>query len=140
VVVVDDGPIGGGETSRTTAHLSDAIDDRYVQLEKYHGREGAALAAESHRAAIDCIATLVDRHSIDCDFEYLDGYLFVPPGESTKILDQELEAARRAGVADIEMTTRAPIESFDTGACLRFGRQGQFHPGKYLLGLMREIL
>jgi ribulose 1,5-bisphosphate synthetase/thiazole synthase len=28
VVVLDDGPIGGGETSRTTAHLVNALDDR----------------------------------------------------------------------------------------------------------------
>ncbi|MDQ3373306.1 MAG: FAD-binding oxidoreductase, partial [Acidobacteriota bacterium] len=28
VIVIDDGAIGGGETSRTTAHLSNALDDR----------------------------------------------------------------------------------------------------------------
>src|SRR4051812_4140945 len=28
VMVIDDGLIGGGETCRTTAHLSNAIDDR----------------------------------------------------------------------------------------------------------------
>lgn len=33
VVVLDDGPIGGGETGRTTAHLSNALDDRYYELE-----------------------------------------------------------------------------------------------------------
>jgi glycine/D-amino acid oxidase-like deaminating enzyme len=32
VVVLDDGPIGGGETSRTTAHLANALDDRYFEL------------------------------------------------------------------------------------------------------------
>src|SRR5690242_8959456 len=37
VIVVDDGPIGGGETGRTTAHLSNALDDRYTELEKLHG-------------------------------------------------------------------------------------------------------
>ena len=31
--------------------------------------------------------------------------------------------------------TRAPLSSFDTGPCLRFPRQGQFHPLKYLAGL-----
>ena len=28
MVVLDDGAIGGGETSRTTAHLTNAFDDR----------------------------------------------------------------------------------------------------------------
>ena len=30
VIIVDDGPIGGGETARTTAHLASALDDRFV--------------------------------------------------------------------------------------------------------------
>ena len=30
---------------------------------------------------------------------------------------------------------RAPLSSFDTGRCLRFPRQAQFHPLKYLAGL-----
>ena len=52
VVVLDDGSIGGGQTERTTAHLSNAIDDRYVQIEDWHGQEGARLAAESHTARV----------------------------------------------------------------------------------------
>ena len=28
VIVLDDGPIAGGQTQRTTAHLSNALDDR----------------------------------------------------------------------------------------------------------------
>jgi len=35
VVVVDDGPVGGGMTGRTTAHLVNAIDDRYIDVEKF---------------------------------------------------------------------------------------------------------
>ena len=97
-MVLDDGAVGGGETGRTTAHLSNALDDRYYVLERLHGEEGARLAAESHAAAIDRIEPIVAEEGIDCDFERLDGYLFVPPGESLEILDAELEAARRAGL------------------------------------------
>src|SRR5689334_15768548 len=43
VVVVDDGTIGGGESGRTTAHLSNAMDDGIFQLEHIHGNEGARL-------------------------------------------------------------------------------------------------
>jgi len=38
VVVVEDGDIGSGETGRTTAHLSNALDDRYYELERLHGK------------------------------------------------------------------------------------------------------
>ena len=139
VVVLDDGPIGGGMTERTTAHLSNAIDDRYLEIERLHGEEGARLAAASHTAAIDRVEEIIEQEKIACDFERLDGYLFLPPGESKQLLEDELKAAHRAGLEEVEMVSRAPIESFDTGACLRFPRQAQFHPMKYLEGLARAI-
>jgi glycine/D-amino acid oxidase-like deaminating enzyme/nitrite reductase/ring-hydroxylating ferredoxin subunit len=139
VVVLEDGAVGGGETGRTTAHLSNALDDRYHLLERLHGQDGARLAAASHAAAIDQIGSIVRGEAIDCRFERLDGYLFVPPGESVEILHTELEAARRAGVADVELLPRAPQLSFDTGPCLRFPRQAQFHPLSYLSALVGSI-
>ncbi len=139
VVVLDDGPIGGGMTARTTAHLSYALDDRYFELERLHGEEGARLAAESHDAAINAIEAIVDQEGIKCEFERLDGYLFVPPRESRQVLDDELAAVHRAGLTDIEKVERVPWDSYDTGPALRFPRQAQFHPLKYLAGLAAAI-
>ncbi|RJQ76463.1 MAG: FAD-dependent oxidoreductase [Desulfobacteraceae bacterium] len=139
VVVLDDGPIGGGMTGRTTAHLSNAIDDRYLEIERLHGQNGAQMAAQSHTAAIDRIEAIVAREGIDCDFARLDGYLFVPPGESKDVLERELQAARRAGLSQVTKVERAPFTSFDTGWCLRFPNQAQFHPLKYVTGLARAI-
>ena len=58
VIVIDDGPIGGGETGRTTAHVSNALDDLYSNLAKLFGDDGARLAAESHTAAIQRIEAI----------------------------------------------------------------------------------
>ena len=138
VVVLDDGEIGGGMTGRTTAHLTNAFDDRYVEMERMHGAEGSRRIAASHTAAIDKIEEIVTVEEINCGFERLDGFLFVPPGESTKLLDDELAASHRAGLR-VERVTRAPIETFDTGPALRFSGQAQFHPLDYLTGLTRAI-
>ena len=113
--------------------------DRYYEIENLHGEKGARLAAESHTAAIAQIEAIVAREGIDCEFERLDGYLFVPPGESTEVLDKELAAVHRAGLTDVERVERAPLEDFDTGPCLRFPRQAQFHPLKYLDAVARAI-
>jgi glycine/D-amino acid oxidase-like deaminating enzyme/nitrite reductase/ring-hydroxylating ferredoxin subunit len=137
VVVVDDGAIGGGETCRTTAHLTSALDDRYFELEKLHGERGAQLAAQSHGAAIDSIEQIAAETGARCDFERVDGYLFAPPGESD-LLDDELAAARRAGIS-VERLPQAPIDRFDTGPALRFPRQAQFHPLHYLAAVARSI-
>ena len=71
VVVLDDGPVAGGMTMATTAHITNMHDDRYFEVEKLHGREGARLAADSHSAAIDRIETIVKQERIDCDFQRL---------------------------------------------------------------------
>ena len=80
VVVLDDGGIASGMTRMTTAHLSNAIDDRFTNIERWHGEEGSRLAAQSHAAAIDRIESNVDELGVDCDFKRLDGYLFLAPG------------------------------------------------------------
>ncbi len=139
VVVLEGGEIGGGQTERTTAHLSNAIDDRYYEIERLHGRKGAKLAAQSHTTAIDRIEAIVRKENIKCDFERVDGYLFVPEDESIRTLQRELAAAHRAGLGEVELIPRAPMTDFETGPCLRFPRQGQFHPTKYLAGLVEAI-
>jgi glycine/D-amino acid oxidase-like deaminating enzyme/nitrite reductase/ring-hydroxylating ferredoxin subunit len=139
VVVLDAGQIGAGQTQRTTAHLSNAVDDRYYEIERLHGKEAAHLVAESHTTAIDEIERVVRQEAIDCDFERLDGFLFVPPGEGVEVLEEEMAAARRAGLKDVELVERVPLKSFDTGPGLRFPQQGQFHPLKYLAGLSRSV-
>ncbi|HEY9284720.1 MAG TPA: FAD-dependent oxidoreductase [Pyrinomonadaceae bacterium] len=139
VVVLDDGPVAGGETCRTTAHIVNALDDRYYVLEGHFGERGARLAAESHTAAIDKIEEIVRAEQIDCDFARLDGYLFVPPGESTEQLGEELRAAHRAGLLDVEYVERVPYDAYDFGQALRFPRQAQFHILKYIDGLTRAF-
>jgi len=123
VIVLDDGPIGGGETSRTTAHLSNAFDDRYHNIERVLGADAARLVAASHTKAIDEIERIVQAERIDCGFERVDGYLFSPDREGQEELEQEIGAALRAGLPDVSWVERAPFPSFDTGRCLRWPRQ-----------------
>lgn len=139
VIVVEDGTIGSGETGRTTAHLTAALDDRYVEIARLHGPQGARLAADSHRRAIDLMETIVTREKIACDFERVDGYLFVPAGQPLDLLQQELAATEQAGLDDVKLVPRAPLPFFDTGPCLHFPRQAQFHPLKYLAALAQCI-
>ena len=138
VVVVEDGAIGSGMTGVTTAHLVNALDDRYFELERFHGERGSRLAAESHTAAIDRIESIVARERIACDFARLDGYLFCAPEHDEAYLDRELAAIHRSGLHNVAKIGRTPL-SFDTGPCLRFPSQAQFHPVKYLSGLAEAI-
>ena len=140
VVVIDSKTIGGGETSRTTAHLSNVFDDRYYVINKMHGEKKARLVAESHTYAIRKIEEIVKDEDIDCDFERLTGYLFTQPSDSEEYLDQELEAARQLGFHDLTKLQRCPVPSLSEGGCLSFPNQAIFHPLLYLAGLSRAIL
>lgn len=140
VIVIDDGPIGGGETGRTTGHITAALDDNYRVLEKTHGADGARWAAESHTAAINRIESIVGMEDIDCDFARLDGYLFLGGDDGESLLEQERRAAVDAGLIDVQLVDRAPVDFWDTGPALRFPRQAQFHSLKFLAGLARAIV
>jgi glycine/D-amino acid oxidase-like deaminating enzyme/nitrite reductase/ring-hydroxylating ferredoxin subunit len=134
VIVLDEGPVGSGQTGRTSAHLASAIDDRFVEIERMHGEQGAKLAYASHAAAIDRIESIAADERIDCDFARLPGYLWAAGDTPRDELEREAIAARKAGLA-AELFDDAPSSMVARGPCIRFPDQARFHPMKYLLGL-----
>jgi glycine/D-amino acid oxidase-like deaminating enzyme/nitrite reductase/ring-hydroxylating ferredoxin subunit len=138
VVVLDDGPIGGGITRLTTAHVACAMDFGYSEIASLHGEAGAALAAQSHTAAIDRVERNAREEEIDCDFERLDGFLFLARGQERSTIEEEFKAARAAGLP-VELLKAPPLDTLDPGPAIRFPNQGRFHPLKYITGLAHAI-
>lgn len=139
VVVLEDGFIGSGESGRTTAHVVNALDDRYSEIERVLGEEKCRLAAESHTAAIDFIERVSREENIDCDFTRLDGFLFLHPTDEAKTIDDEFVATNRHGIRT-EKIEGVPGVAGETGICLKFPNQAQFHPLKYIKGLADSIV
>jgi glycine/D-amino acid oxidase-like deaminating enzyme len=135
VVLLEDGYIGSGETGRTTAHITHALDDRYYNLVKNHGPKRAKLAAESHTAAIDFIERIVNTEGINCDFERLDGFLFLDASDKKNSLEKELKSLYRVGISSARILHESPLSNADIGPCIRFPNQAQFQPMVYLQGL-----
>jgi glycine/D-amino acid oxidase-like deaminating enzyme/nitrite reductase/ring-hydroxylating ferredoxin subunit len=138
VVVVEDGLIGSGESGRTTAHLTCALDDRYFEIEKAFGKDGSRKAAESHQAAINWIEKTVNEEQIDCFFERVNGYLFIHPGDTRENLEKEFQATKNAGI-NTEWLEKVPGIAAANGPCIRFPNQAQFHIMRYLQGLANAI-
>jgi len=137
VLVLDKGDVASGETARTTAHVSNALDDHYYELERMHGHAGARLAAESHAAAIASIESIAAKEGIACDFARVEGFLFAAKASQENELEREYDAAKRAGL-DVALVDRAPLP-FEAGRALRFAQQAQFEPLAYVHGLARAI-
>jgi glycine/D-amino acid oxidase-like deaminating enzyme/nitrite reductase/ring-hydroxylating ferredoxin subunit len=135
VVVLDEGPIAAGQTERTSAHLACAIDDRFTEIERLHGVDGARIQYESHAAAIDLIESISRKENIDCDFARIDGLLFPAEKDSLKDLEKELAAAVRAGFTSATLDTSIQISGKTVGPFIRFPNQARFQPLKYIYGL-----
>lgn len=139
VCILESSELCSGQTSRTTAHFVTALDDRYFNLEKYHGADGAYLAAESHTRAAVKARAIIELEDIDCEMKMLDGYLFAADDPRKNVLEEELRAAHRAGLTNVNLLDRSPLNSFNAGPCLRFPNQMKLHPLKYLKGVAQAF-
>jgi glycine/D-amino acid oxidase-like deaminating enzyme/nitrite reductase/ring-hydroxylating ferredoxin subunit len=138
VVVVDRGPIAGGITARTSAHLAPLCDDLTSAMIRLRGEQTSKLFYESQAAAVDRIEEIQKKEAIDCDFRRLDGYLFQALNTDSAIIDDELEAVRKVG-APVHRLVGVPLRHCENQHALRYPRQGTFHPLKYLAGLAAAI-
>ncbi|AMN44198.1 FAD-dependent oxidoreductase [Rhodoplanes sp. Z2-YC6860] len=142
VVVLDRGAIGGGMTSRTTAHLAPICDDGVAALAKMRGEEMAAKFQASQAAAVDRIEAIVKRHAIDCDFRRLEAFLFPAPGmefkEAREQQDEEYKALRAANV-EVKKDKGVKLKGYEDAPVLRYANQATFHPLEYLAGLIAQI-
>lgn len=137
VILLEDGSLGSGETGRTTAHITVALDDRYYNLIRASGLEKTRLQAESHAAAIEFIEKVANEENISCDFERVSGFLFLHPSDDADSLEKERDACLEAGV-NINPVAHVPALLQERSG-LEFPRQAQFHPMKYLLGLQQAV-
>ena len=140
IVLVEDGFLGSGETGRTTAHLTCALDDRYYYLENTFGKENAHLAAESHSAAIDEIEKIVNNLKIDCSFKRVSGYLFLHPSDKEKNLEEEFNAVQKAGLNTTMLNNTPYLAGAENQKSIEFKNQGQFHILHYLKGLAQAVI
>ncbi|HEY7375528.1 MAG TPA: FAD-dependent oxidoreductase [Polyangia bacterium] len=138
VAVIEARRIGKGESGKTTAHLTEALDVPYHTLISRFGLAGARMAADAQRAAIDRIAAFTDECGIDCDFQRLSGFAFAETRGEQAALEREAAAARRLGL-NVTLVDRAPLP-FPIAGALRFDDQAAIHPRIYLQGLERAFV
>lgn len=138
VIVIDAIGVGAGETGRTTAHFFPP-DEWYASIEDSFGSEHAAQISSSFSEATDLVESIIARENIDCDFERLSGYLYSFAENGRAEIDNEYQAAQRAG-AKPALLDQVPGLSFDTGPCIEFQNLAQFHPLKYLDGLSHALI
>ena len=137
VAVLESKRILHGATGYTTAKVTAAHSLSYTTIERNFGQEGARVYAEANQAALDFVARLVEEESIDCDFERKANYVYAERQDERTTIEQEVEAARRAGLA-AEFVEETPLP-YPVACAFRLDNQAQFHPRKYLLPLAAAV-
>ncbi|RPA99868.1 FAD/NAD(P)-binding domain-containing protein [Choiromyces venosus 120613-1] len=134
--------VGGGITGISAAgHLSSALDDRYYELIKTFGEDGARKAFESHQYALERVGDISKHEGIECEYRNIPGLVIVevpdtdPSYAEKNDLPQEYEACKKLGV-NVNYIPNGKLGEAYTGAILEFPRQATYHPTKYLNGLL----
>ena len=132
-VLVEKDRICGGTTGNTTAKITYQHGLIYNKIMKSHGLEGAEMYFNANRLAFDGIVSLC--RDIECDFQYRDNYVYSV--DDRRALENEVLALERIGVK-AEICDRPEIPVKTVGA-VKFPRQAEFHPLKFLSAIVGKI-
>jgi glycine/D-amino acid oxidase-like deaminating enzyme/nitrite reductase/ring-hydroxylating ferredoxin subunit len=137
VVLLEAGRLAEGTSGYTTAKVSSQHGMLYGALRSKHGTEAARRYGEANEAALAWIAARVQRDGIDCDFRRQSSYVYVTSPDDRDQVEREAEAAIEAGLP-AELVAETPLP-FPVAAAVRFERQAEFHPRKYLFALAEQF-
>jgi glycine/D-amino acid oxidase-like deaminating enzyme len=140
VMVLERARCASVDTGHTSAHLTMVTDSRFHELVKQLGRPHAQAVWDAGLCAIATIDEIVREHEIDCGFDWVEGYLHLPRGESgrtgAETLKQDAEAAGELGF-DATFVSDVPIMGTPG---VRFDGQARVHPRRYLAGLAHALV
>lgn len=149
VVMIEAREVVSGETSRTSGHLSNALDDHYTEIRKKHGSDGARAAAESHTWALNHVGSVAETLGIDCDYRHVPGYQISQFQASSKDhkadiddIRKEARLAKELGL-DVDFRDDLAVRGWNGTPDQRggavFADQAAFHPTLYLAGVLKWL-
>ncbi len=135
VALIECKETGFGITRNTTAKISSQHGLIYHKLLTYKGEELAWEYAAGNQKAIEMFEEIINEEKIDCDFQILPAYLYTLQDDGK--LRREVDAARKLGLPAV--LTKETTLPFQVKAAMRFDRQAQFHPLKFIDGISKKL-
>ncbi|KAK4656282.1 hypothetical protein QC762_309950 [Podospora pseudocomata] len=149
VVMLEARDVLSGETGRTSGHLTNDLDDGFVEIAKKHGEGGAKIAAESHAWARDRIGQIAQELGIECEYRRLPAYDIsqFPVGhekhdQEIDELKQETEMQKKIGMHtrfDPNLKVKGWSGNIDQRGGMVVDNQATFHPTQYLVGVLNWL-
>ena len=132
-VVAEADRIGMGITKNTTAKITSQHGLCYHKLISRFGPERAALYLQANEEALAIYRNLC--RSLDCGYEEQDSFIYSQ--WNRKLLEEELYALE-ALQFPAELEENLPLP-FPTVGAVKFPRQAQFHPLKFLAAIAKNL-
>lgn len=131
--LVEANRVCGGITKNTTAKITSQHGLIYDKLIREFGEERARLYLEANQRALEEYRALCN--NINCDFEEKDAFVYSL--DNRKKIDRELNALNRLGFG-AEFAADLPLP-FPTAGAVKFPRQAQFHPLKFVATIVQGL-
>jgi glycine/D-amino acid oxidase-like deaminating enzyme/nitrite reductase/ring-hydroxylating ferredoxin subunit len=132
VVLLEAGRLGSRTSGNTTGKVTSQHSAIYADLLDRHGPGKASQYAAANQAAVDEVATLVDRLGIDCELTRTSAFVYSSTSNS---LRHEADVAAALGLPAHFVDAEELGLPLKVAEVVRFDDQVQLHPGLYLAGL-----
>ncbi len=137
VTVIEGSEIVSGTTGFTTAKVTVQHGVIYDSLIQTFGETKARQYYDANHYALLQIKSWIQSLAIDCDFEERHAVLYAQSPEGVEQLNTEKAAYDKLGIPG-ELSISTQELPFSVSETLTLPNQGQFHPVKYLNGLIQE--
>lgn len=137
VVLLEKDRLACSTTGNTTAKITSQHDLFYSYLVNNFGVDYAKRYLYANENAINNIENIIKLENIDCDFERQDSYVFTERTEFINNILNEHKTLELFGFKS-EYLDKIPLP-IEVKAAIKFPNQAQFHPRKYLQGLLNSI-
>lgn len=132
-MLIEKDAIAQGITKNTTAKITSQHGIIYSRIASLYGKENARKYLDANEQAIKEYASIAE--NIDCDFEIRDAYTYsLSDGRS---IENEVRLLNSIGY-DAEFTAKTQLP-FDIKGAIKFPRQAQFNPLKFILGICKDL-
>jgi glycine/D-amino acid oxidase-like deaminating enzyme/nitrite reductase/ring-hydroxylating ferredoxin subunit len=126
--------VGAGVTGNTTAKLSSLHGLSYASLRAGVGDDAASAYGQANEEGITRIVELATELGIDCDLRRKPNFTYTESEDERGAIEDEVAAATALGLpASYTEETELP---FEVAAAVRFDDQAEFHPYRYVRGLV----
>jgi glycine/D-amino acid oxidase-like deaminating enzyme/nitrite reductase/ring-hydroxylating ferredoxin subunit len=140
VVLLESRDLLAGESARTTGHLASGDQgERFYELIKIFGHDGARLAYEGHQYALERIGQICKELHIDCEYRRVPAIIYrAPDGEDN--IKKEFEAMKELNIPGEYMDqNQVLVGDRQAGPALKVADQATFNPTMYLTQLISAL-